>query len=62
VVDEQYEYTAKDKTYKIAAITMTMSKFGPSGSLKDKNIVLEHAMDVMANIMSEIFLDGEDMG
>ncbi len=38
-------------------MTMTMSKFGPSGSLKNENIALEHAIDVMPNIINEIFFD-----
>lgn len=34
-----------------------MSKFEPSGSLKNANIVLEHRMDVIPRISNEIFLD-----
>lgn len=51
------KYSAKDKKYRIAAITVTMSKFGPSGSLKKKNINLEHARAVIPKINNEIFFD-----
>jgi hypothetical protein len=40
-----------------AAITVTISKFGPSGSLKSANITLEHTIDVIAKISSETFFD-----
>lgn len=54
---EFHKYTAKDRKYTIAAITVTMSKFGPSGSLKSANIILEHAMAVIAKINREAFFD-----
>ena len=34
-----------------------MSKFGPSGSLKDTNIVLEDTRAVMAKIIDVVFFD-----
>jgi len=51
------KYAPKDKKYRIAAIPVTTSKFGPSGSLKNTNIILEHASAVIANISSEVFFD-----
>ena len=41
----------------ITAIPITTSKFGPSGSLKNKNITLEHAIDVIPKISNEVFFD-----
>jgi len=51
------KYIVKDKKYTIAAPTITTKRFGPSGSSKDKNIVLEHTIDVMPKITNEIFFD-----
>lgn len=34
-----------------------MRRFGPSGSSKDRNIVLENISDVILRISNEIFLD-----
>ncbi len=52
------KYTiAKDKKYTIAAITVTTRRFGPSGLLKKKNIILEHTIAVMPKMSSEIFFD-----
>jgi hypothetical protein len=39
------------------AKTVTMRRFGPSGSSKNTNIALEQIMDVTARVMSEIFFD-----
>lgn len=36
-----------------------MSKFGPSGSLKNENIALEHAIDVIPKIINEVFFDSK---
>lgn len=41
----------------MAAIPITTSKFGPSGSLKNKNSILEHTIAVMPKISSELFFD-----
>jgi hypothetical protein len=41
----------------MAAIPVTMSRFGPSESFKNKNVVLEHRSDVMPKISSEVFFD-----
>lgn len=35
----------------------TIRRFGPSGSLKKKNSILEQMMAVAANIINEIFFD-----
>jgi hypothetical protein len=43
----------------IAAITITISKFGPSGSLRSENNALEHAIAVRARITSEVFFEGK---
>ena len=51
------EYIPKDKKYMIIANTVTIKRFGPSGSSKKKNIVLEHMIDVMPKIINEIFFD-----
>lgn len=58
-VEYLYKYTAKDKKYIIVAITITTKRFGPSGSLKNMNITLEHVIDVMPKINNEIFFDLE---
>ena len=51
------KYTAKDKKYTITAIPITTNKFGPSGSLKNKNITLEHTIDVTPKMSNGIFFD-----
>lgn len=56
-IEELNKYIAKDKKYMITAIPITTSRFGPSGSLKNKNITLEHIIDVMPKISSEVFFD-----
>ena len=50
-------YAARDRRYTTAAATVTMSKFGPSGSLKKKNMTLENTRDVVPNIINEVFFD-----
>lgn len=45
----------------MAAITPTTSKFGPSGSSKSANSVLEHMSEVSPKIMSEYFFDAKNM-
>lgn len=57
MVEGPNKYTGKDRRYRNNAITVTISKFGPSGSLNNKNIVLEHAIAVMPKISNEIFFD-----
>jgi hypothetical protein len=44
------KYTGNDKKYTIIAATATTNKFGPSGSLKNTNIILENMIDVTPNI------------
>ena len=50
-------YITRDKKYTITAITVTMRRFGPSGSSKKKNIVREQmredAMRVRRGILEE---------
>lgn len=53
------KYTIKDSRYTAPANTTTISKFGPSGSLKDKSSALENTSDSIPNISKEIFFDLE---
>lgn len=57
VVEGLKKYVIKDRKYIIAAIPMFMSKFAPSGSLKDINSVFEHAIAVIPKISNEILFD-----
>lgn len=57
VVGELNRYTTKDKKYTITVVTITIRRFGPSGSLKNRNITLEHTIAVTNRIMSEILFD-----
>ena len=57
VAEGTKKYAVKDKKYTITAIPITMSKFGPSGSLKNENIALEHATDVIPKISNEAFFE-----
>lgn len=41
----------------MAAIAITISKFGPSGSFIKANSVLEHARDVMPKRSNEYFFE-----
>ena len=50
-------YTAQDKKNMNNAVTEVTRRFGPSGSSKKKNIVLEHAIEVMPKISNETFFD-----
>ncbi len=50
-------YAANDKRYIASAKMATINTFGPSGSLKKKNIVLEQTMAVAANMINETFFD-----
>jgi hypothetical protein len=50
-------YMAADKKYTASARPATIKRFGPSGSLKKKNNILEQITAVTANIISEIFFD-----
>ncbi|HCC06366.1 TPA: hypothetical protein DEP94_03355 [Candidatus Nomurabacteria bacterium] len=51
------EYILKDKKYMTTAITVTIRRFGPSGSSKKKNIAREERRDVMNKIMRDVFFD-----
>ena len=51
------KYSAKDKQYTIPANTVTTSRFGPSGSLKNENIGLENTIAVIPSMINEIFFD-----
>jgi hypothetical protein len=57
LIEKLNKYTARDKKYTIAAVTKTISKFGPSGSLKSTNIALEQIIEVMPKIINEILFD-----
>ena len=50
-------YATKDKKYTIAAVTKTIKRFGPSGSLKNANITLEHTRAVIPRMISDVFFD-----
>jgi len=50
-------YAEKDKKNITSARPATIKRFGPSGSLKKKNRILEQMMAVAANIINEIFFD-----
>jgi hypothetical protein len=54
-LNDTYLDIYKDKEYIITAITVTIKRFGPSGSLKNENITLEHTRDVIPKISSEVF-------
>ena len=57
VIEGINEHTNTDAKYRTIAKTIIMSKFGPSGSLKDMNIVLEDAIAVNPRIINEAFFD-----
>ena len=50
-------YAAKDKKNTAIAKPETIKRFGPSGSLKKKNSILEQMMAVAPKITNEIFFD-----
>lgn len=50
-------YITKDAMYKMIAIPTTMSRFGPSGSLKNTNSNRESVRDVSPRIIAETFFD-----
>jgi hypothetical protein len=47
----------KDKPKIITAVTITTRRFGPSGSLKSVNMILENAVAVKARITSDDVFD-----
>lgn len=51
------KYTIKDIQYKIPAATITISKLGPSGSLKNQNINLDKETDINPRIIKEVFFE-----
>jgi hypothetical protein len=57
ILDELNIYVAEDKKYTASAKPATIKRFGPSGSLKKKNNILEQMMAVAANTINEIFFD-----
>ena len=57
VADRPNIYVAKDRKYTTTADTVTMSRFGPSGSLKKKNIALEQTIAVTNKMRNEVFFD-----
>jgi hypothetical protein len=50
-------YAAKDKKYIASARPATIIRFGPSGSLKKTNSILEQMIAVTAKIINEVFFD-----
>lgn len=59
VIEKLNKYTEKERKKKIAAVPRTMSKFGPSGSLKKKNISRERTTAIILRINSDIFFERE---
>lgn len=57
ILDGLNIYAAEDKAYMANVKPATIKRFGPSGSLKKKNIILEQIMAVTANVIKEIFFD-----
>ena len=57
VVEGMNDHTIKDEKYRITAIPVTTRRFGPSGSLKSKNNVLEHTRDVIPRISNDVFFE-----
>src|SRR6185295_8785431 len=55
--DKLNKYIDKDKKYNTTAAPTTISRFGPSGSLKNTNITLENTSDVTPRIINEVFFD-----
>ena len=53
-VEGKKKYVDIDTKYTIAAIPITTSKFGPSGSLKNENIARENKMDVRPRVTNDI--------
>jgi hypothetical protein len=51
------KYTTKDMAYMMPANTITMSRFGPSGSLNNENVILEQATAVMTKMSNEDFFE-----
>jgi len=51
------KYAVKDRKYITAAITVTISRFGPSGSLKNANMALEHRIAMTPKIISEVLFE-----
>jgi len=56
-VEELGNRIAKDKKYRMTANTITIRRFGPSGSLKAQNTNLESKTDVINRINNDTFLD-----
>ena len=57
IVKGLYTYAIKDRPYTTRAITALTSRFVPSGSLKNINIVLENTIEVIPKINNENFFD-----
>lgn len=57
LIERLNEYTASDRRNMITASPTTISRFGPSGSLINKNTTLEHTMDKTPRIINEAFFD-----
>ena len=50
-------YAVKDKKYTTTVATITIKRFGPSGSVKNENIALERTRAVTAKMSNETFFD-----
>ncbi|HEY4324985.1 MAG TPA: hypothetical protein VGN20_13400 [Mucilaginibacter sp.] len=57
ILDGPNIYAAREKKYMASAMPITINRFGPSGSSKKKNSILEQMMAVTANIINETFFD-----
>lgn len=51
------KYIVKVKKYITKVNTVTMKRFGPSGSSIKKNITREHSRDVINKIRKDIFFE-----
>ncbi len=57
LIEELNKYAVRDSKYTTSDIPRTISKFGPSGSLKNTNNTLEHKIAVTAKIMNVVVFD-----
>ena len=54
-------HAMNDAPKRISASTVTMRRFGPSGSWKKKNNVLEHTSAVITSRSNDIFFDSNSI-
>lgn len=55
--NDRREYITKDRRYTTAATPMTTGRFGPSGSLRNRNSTREHTIDVTLKMSNEVLFD-----